>query len=298
MNNIMIKFILVILLNFFISLSLWSKPYWYKDLEKAKESAFVQKKPILIDFYSETCYYCKIIEKETYNSLEFSKWENKFILTIIDGDKFPEKADEFQIMGYPTIIFLDFNGVEIGRIEGYYPKEKMLEKIYHYYNKKDLYNELTNKIKKDPKNYYYYFQLALYYDKAKQYKQTEENLLKALYYLPMEEKNYFQNKKNILYNLAVINTKQNNFNKAYSYWNAYISWINEEDPDYVIAKYYRSYTLIYKNKKNELNSKELFNQLTHKEKQIVLSDLNYAVKNLPNSIEKEIAKKLLSEIHP
>ncbi|GIX40946.1 MAG: hypothetical protein KatS3mg129_0679 [Leptospiraceae bacterium] len=282
----------------FISISsLLGKPNWIKDWEYAKNLASKQKKPILIDFYSETCYYCKVIEKETYQSNEFNKWKQKLILTIIDGDKNPQIANEFQIIGYPTIILLDYNGVEIGRIEGYFPKNQLLKQIEYYYNKKDIYKQLTNNIKNDPLNYYHYFQLALYYDKAKQWQNTEKYLLKALYYLSPKNLHYYHNKKNILYNLAVINTRQKNYIKAFSYWNALIAWLKKEDKDYPIAKYYRAFTLLYKNQTDTIEY-IAFNSLSAKEKNIVIDDLKYAINHLPDSLEKEFAKKLLSEIKP
>lgn len=290
--NKKIVYLLILLPSFIIS-----KPNWEENLEKAKQLSKNNKKPLLIDFYSESCYYCKIIERETYQSVEFSQRKKNFILGVVDGDKYPEIADEFQIEGYPTIIVLDSNGVEIGRIYGYYPKEQFISKLDQIYSRKDLVVDLKKKLETEPENYYHYFNLALYYDKAKDYKKTEEYMLKAIRYLNPNDKNYYQNKKNMLFNLAVINSKNKNYKKAYSYWNAYISWLTPNDEDYFFSMYYRALTLLYKNQNdNIINNKELYESLNAKERQMVLIDLKKVVQNLPNSFEKENAKKILFEI--
>ncbi|GEM_PF-3252029 len=286
-------------LFFLCMFSLWSKPNWIEDLNYAKTLSEKQKKPILIDFYSESCYYCHVIEKETYNSKEFANWKNKFILTIVDGDKYPDLADEYQVSGYPTIVLLDSQGVEVGRIEGYYPKNQLLAKIEQYYKSTDLFHRLQENVKKEPLNYYHYFQLALYYHRAKQYHKTEEYFLKALQYLPENHPQYYENKKNLIYNLAVIHTKLKNYPKAYSYWNAYLAWLKKSDLDFPTAKYYRAYTLLFKNIDSNHTKTEqtLFSELSEKEKRIVIEDLTYASKNLPDSYEKEFSKKLLFELN-
>ncbi|MFN3603316.1 MAG: thioredoxin family protein [Leptonema sp. (in: bacteria)] len=277
-------------INFFIFLiffnTLWSEPIWiHNDFSKALQSAKKIDKPILVDLFSKNCYYCFVLEKEVYHSKEFTEWHQKFIFLRVDGDRFPELIEKFQIDGYPTTIFLDTNGVEIGRIEGYLPKFDFLKKISIFYKNKDLLKNLEEKIKRDPKNYYNYFQLAIYYDKQKNLTKSEEYLLKSLLNLSSEDKNYYQNKKNILYNLAVQNTKLENYQKAYSYWNAFISWINSEDLDLPYARFYRAYMFLKYNK-----------NLNQEEKNQIVKDLRYALEKLPNSYEKEEAKKILFDL--
>lgn len=280
MNKFIIFFIIYI--NFIFA----NPSYWIQNnIIKAGEVAKKQKKPILIDFFSKDCYYCLVLEKEVYSSKEFRDWKDKFILVRIDGDNFPDLADEFQISGYPSTIILDYNQVEIGRIDGYLSKLDFLERLSYYYKNKDLLEELEKKIQKDPENYYNYFQLGIYYDKAKNLNKSEEYLLKALYFLKPNQQNYYQNKKNLLYNLAVQNTKLENYKKAYSYWNAFLSWIKEEDYDYPYAKYYRAMTFL-----------KFQNNLNSEEKKKIIKDLEFVIQKLPNTYEKEEAKKLLFKL--
>ncbi len=256
---------------------------WIKnDFSKALKLAKEQQKPILIDFFSKSCHYCFVLEKEVFHSKEFQDWKDKLILLRIDGDSFPEIVDRFQILGYPTIVLLDLNGVEIGRVDGYLPKIDFLDKISLYYKGKDLLKNLEQKIKNEPKNYYHYFQLALYYDKAQDLVQSEYYLSKALFFLDFSNSNYYYNKKNLLYNLSVQNTKLHNYQKAYSYWNALVNWIKPDDYDLPYARFYRAYTLLQFNKK-----------LDPKEKKKIIEDLQFAYQHLPDINERKQAKKML-----
>lgn len=276
----------IIFFFFFVKIiSLFGFNWIKNDFPKAIQLAKEKERPILIDFFSKNCHYCFVLDKEVFRSKEFQKWEEKFILLRIEGDNFPEIVEKFQILGYPTVIFLDFNGVEIGRVDGYLPKSDFLDKISLYYKNKDLLKTLEDKIKKEPGNYYHYFQLALYYDKAKDLKKSEYFLSKALLFLDSSNSNYFYNKKNLLYNLSVQNMKLENYQKAYSYWNALINWLKPDDYDLPYARFYRAYSIL-----------QFTKNLSQKEKAKLIEDLQFAYKNLPDVNEKNQAKKMLFEL--
>ena len=121
---------------------------WITDFNAAKEQAKKENKAILMDFTgSDWCGYCKKLKKEVFNTDQFQEWADKnMVLVEVD---FPtakvkqpaelKKANKvleerFNIAGYPTLVFADSTGKEIGRIEGYEgqkPAEwiKLAEKI-------------------------------------------------------------------------------------------------------------------------------------------------------------------------
>ncbi|MCS7204818.1 MAG: thioredoxin family protein [Leptospiraceae bacterium] len=283
-------------LIFFLTSTLLAKPNWISDLEKAKELAQKEKKPIFVDFYSKTCHYCKVIEKEIYHSKEFQKFLNRFVFVLIDGDKHPEIPDRFHVHGYPTVIIFDSNLYELGRIEGYFSKPIYIDRVNSILKRATYHEELIANTQKESKNYYYYFQLGSYYFQINDLEKSEEYILKAHQVLSPNDQNYYQNRKNLLYNLAVIQTKKRDYKKAYSYWNAYLAWLKRDDPDFPLGMYYKTISFLYKNYTQRQDHKELFYSLKPDEQKKFLEELKRTIKILPESPEKEQAKKILFEI--
>ena len=52
-----------------------------------------------------------------------------FIVTIVDMNQNYQTADEYKILGTPTEVFLDYEGNEIDRIQGYEREDKFMEKL-------------------------------------------------------------------------------------------------------------------------------------------------------------------------
>lgn len=80
--------------------------------------------PRLVDLGSTTCIPCK----ELAPILEELKTEFKGRVSVefIDVTKNPAAADEYKINVIPTQIFIDKDGKEVFRHEGFYPKADIL----------------------------------------------------------------------------------------------------------------------------------------------------------------------------
>jgi thioredoxin 1 len=81
--------------------------------------------PTLVDLGSKNCIPCKKMEP----ILEELRTEYKGRLNVIfyDVNEFPEKAQAYQIRVIPTQIFLDAEGKELFRHEGFLAKNKILD---------------------------------------------------------------------------------------------------------------------------------------------------------------------------
>jgi len=107
---------------------------WYRydqGLQKAK----AEKKPILVDFYTDWCGWCKKMDRDTYANQEVIKLLNdNFIavklnaesrnpleITDKDGNKKTEAqiAREFRVSSFPITWFLRPNGEQIAQLPGY-----------------------------------------------------------------------------------------------------------------------------------------------------------------------------------
>ena len=116
---------------------------WLTSYKKAVEQSRKTGKPILADFTgSDWCGYCKKLDAEVFGTDEFEKWakENVILLMVdfprgkkLDDDVLKqnnELKEKFKIGGYPTLVFMDAEGTELGRIGGYRPgtgPEKWIE---------------------------------------------------------------------------------------------------------------------------------------------------------------------------
>jgi len=98
-----------------------------------------ENKYILIDFYTDSCGYCKKMDKETYSKEEVKKFLNEnFVVVKVNaesGKKVIENGKEiterelarlYQVNGYPTTWFLESNHSPIAPLPGYVTAEQFV----------------------------------------------------------------------------------------------------------------------------------------------------------------------------
>ena len=100
------------------------------DLDHALSLANSKKKPILVVFQQEDCEWCELLVDKVLSNPEVQKELNKrFIVTFVDMNENYKLADEYKILGTPTEVFLDYEGNEIDRIQGYEREDKFMTKL-------------------------------------------------------------------------------------------------------------------------------------------------------------------------
>jgi thiol:disulfide interchange protein len=92
---------------------------WQTDFDKAAESAKKSHKPMMVDFYTDWCGWCKKLDREVYTDKRIVELSAKFVNVKVDGDKQPKLIDKYNVEGYPTIVFYNSKGKEVSRIVGY-----------------------------------------------------------------------------------------------------------------------------------------------------------------------------------
>ena len=100
---------------------------WMRDLSAAKELAQSENKPILIDFYTEWCGWCKKLDKDTYQNGRVIAQAEAFVCVKIDAEKNQQLAREFNVRGFPSTAFLQPDGSLIEVVPGYLPPDNFLE---------------------------------------------------------------------------------------------------------------------------------------------------------------------------
>lgn len=103
--------------------------YSLDKLEAAQKAG----QPVILDFYADWCIPCHELDQFTYSDpkvMEALKDFRKIKVDVTNLDK-PEAVDateEFQVIGVPTIIFLDPYGQEVeeARMTGFFPPKQFL----------------------------------------------------------------------------------------------------------------------------------------------------------------------------
>jgi tetratricopeptide (TPR) repeat protein len=83
----------------------------------------------MADVYTDWCYWCKVLDKNTYSTKSVGEYaNNNYVAIKINAEKGDgvDFAKQFGVRGYPTILFLDEKGKEVDRVVGYQPADKFL----------------------------------------------------------------------------------------------------------------------------------------------------------------------------
>ena len=100
------------------------------DLNKAINQSHAENKSIMLLFTQKNCYYCDELKEKTLSNPEvISKLNEKYITVIIDINNQSKVADKYKVFGTPTIIFLDSNLKEVGKIDGYVDANEFLNTL-------------------------------------------------------------------------------------------------------------------------------------------------------------------------
>ncbi len=109
---------------------------WEKDLPSALERAGSEGKPVLVNFYADWCVWCKRLESTTLRDAQvMALLQDQVVPLSLDVDRDgKELSNTYQVDGLPTILVLNSEGQEIGRIPGYMPPAGFLEQIEMLYS--------------------------------------------------------------------------------------------------------------------------------------------------------------------
>lgn len=111
------------------------KDGWSTDYKKALKESKETGKPILAEFTgSDWCGFCIKQNKEVFSTDEFKAWAEEHVILLELDFPTPKKREEmseelkeqnaklkekFGVGGYPTVVFLGHNEVELSRLVGY-----------------------------------------------------------------------------------------------------------------------------------------------------------------------------------
>jgi len=92
---------------------------WTHDIDGAFDNASSTGRPVMVDVYTDWCTYCKKMDRETFSDQGVEELADYFVPLKVNGDDHGDFVSRYGIRGYPTVLFLDENGDELHRVEGY-----------------------------------------------------------------------------------------------------------------------------------------------------------------------------------
>ena len=92
---------------------------WRNDLDGAIKSAQGSGEPIMADFYTDWCGWCKKLDSDTYSDDTVDTLSRNFVCVKINGDSDRELVRKYNVRGYPTIVFFNSKGDVITTHVGY-----------------------------------------------------------------------------------------------------------------------------------------------------------------------------------
>jgi thiol:disulfide interchange protein DsbD len=111
---------------FFINGSAATTSIQWHSYDEGMARGKFEKKKVFIHFMADWCYYCGVMEKETFTDpVIISALNENFIPIKVDFDKEATTSSHYGVRGLPDTIFLAENGRIIGRRPGYIPPDVM-----------------------------------------------------------------------------------------------------------------------------------------------------------------------------
>ncbi len=94
---------------------------WQDDLGAALADAARSGKPILINFSSSGCVFCRKMENEVFPQEEVLAELNRFIPVKVNAWQATHASAKYDVTSVPTYVVTDSSGSIVSKINGYVP---------------------------------------------------------------------------------------------------------------------------------------------------------------------------------
>jgi thiol:disulfide interchange protein len=109
---------------------------WVPDLPTALSRAGGENKLVMVDFYTDWCRWCKLMDQNTFTDASVQKALQQVVPVRLNAETDGrDVAQRFNVEGFPTLIFLDSRGAEVGRIPGYLDPGSFLDQLHNIMKK-------------------------------------------------------------------------------------------------------------------------------------------------------------------
>jgi thioredoxin-related protein len=106
-------------------LSPWSDLRWRTDYNSARKEAQEKRLPIIIDFGTADCFWCRKLDDTTFRDPRVVGLLNeRFVPLKIDADRDAALANHLRVESYPTLVIATSEGKILAYIKGYKDAEE------------------------------------------------------------------------------------------------------------------------------------------------------------------------------
>ncbi|MDZ7267116.1 MAG: thioredoxin fold domain-containing protein [candidate division KSB1 bacterium] len=124
------------------------------EFEQAMATAKKERRLLVVDFYTDWCGWCKVMERDTYGNAEVIKYARaRLVLSKVNAESsaltrykdqsltYRQLALAFGVRGYPATIFISPEGEFLTLVSGFIPPDQFLPMLEflaegHYKNMK------------------------------------------------------------------------------------------------------------------------------------------------------------------
>jgi thioredoxin-related protein len=108
---------------------------WRTDYGKARKEAIEKGRPLVIDFSTENCYWCKQLEQRTFIEPTVVTLLNERCIPLhIDAARSPDLIEKMNIQNYPTLVYASPEGRILGYQEGFIEAPVFREQVQRAVN--------------------------------------------------------------------------------------------------------------------------------------------------------------------
>ncbi len=103
---------------------------WRSDYNTARREAASKNRPLVIDFGTEDCFWCKKLDASTFHDPSVvSVMNEKFVPLRIDANREAQLAGALHIQSYPTVVLASADGKILDFQEGFLEAPRFMEKL-------------------------------------------------------------------------------------------------------------------------------------------------------------------------
>lgn len=100
------------------------------DVNNAFSASHDENKTLVIIYDQDSCVYCEMFKENVLGNVNVQKHLNDgYVVLLVDINKNPDMAGKYNVFGTPTVQFLNPDGKEIKKVEGYVGADEFLKTL-------------------------------------------------------------------------------------------------------------------------------------------------------------------------
>ena len=164
------------------------------NLEAARAEAREKKRPLLLNFHTRWCGWCRKMDRETFRDSRVAGRAEKDAVFVShdaeDGAAGTRLARSLRVGSFPTMVVVDADLKEVDRIRGYKPPDQFLAELDGILRKPAQIETLLERARSEPGDPQVLFDVASELERARREEAAAKMLESLLALSPAKSKDY------------------------------------------------------------------------------------------------------------